>query len=82
MKQRDILIIIGAAVVSGLFSFGISSLLFGSEKTYTLKAPTVDAITAEFKLPDSTYFNKQSIDLTKNITIGGSGNPTPFVKTQ
>ena len=82
MKQKDILIIIVVVIVVAILSISLSTFLFGGEKAYTLKAPTVEVITAEFKLPDSTYFNKQALDLTKNINIGGPGNPTPFVKTQ
>lgn len=82
MKQRDILIIVAVAMASGLLSYGIATFVFNGKKTYNLKAPTVEAITSEFKLPDSAYFNKESINLTKNINIGGPGNPTPFVKTQ
>jgi hypothetical protein len=78
MKQKDIIIIVVVAIVSGIFSYGIASFLFGGQKTYNLKAPTVDVITAEFKLPNAEYFNKESIDLTKNINIGDPGNPTPF----
>ena len=60
MKQKDI----ANNCCSGnsccrLLSISLSTFLFGGEKAYKLKAPTVEAISAEFKLPDSTYFNKQ-----------------------
>ncbi|HUD03738.1 MAG TPA: hypothetical protein VMR51_03035 [Patescibacteria group bacterium] len=78
MKQKDIIIIVAIAVISGIFSFAIANFLFGGQKAHKLTAPSVQAISSDFKLPDSTYFNKRSLDLTKNITIGDSTNPAPF----
>jgi hypothetical protein len=81
MKQKDVVIIIGTAAVAGTISLVIANFLFGGAKSYKLTAPTVDAISSDFKLPDDTYFNKGSLNPTKNITIGDSTNTTPF-KTQ
>jgi hypothetical protein len=78
MKKKDILIVVMVAIVTGLISLLAANYLFGGTKAYNLKAPTVDAISADFKLPSDAYFNKQSINLTKNITIGEGGNNTPF----
>jgi len=81
MKQKDIITIVAVAIISGIFSFVIAGFLFGGSKSYKLTAPTVNAISADFKLPDQAYFNKQSINPTKNIKIGDTTNATPF-KTQ
>jgi hypothetical protein len=78
MKQKDIIVIIVVVFVSGVLSFVIAKTLFGGEKKYKLTAPTVDAISSEFKQPDTAYFNKDSLNPTKNITIGDSTNNTPF----
>ena len=79
MKQRDIIIIVAVAVIGGLFSFVIANALLGGKKAYKLTAPTtVDAITSNFPQPDTAYFNKYSLDPTKNITIGDSSNNQPF----
>lgn len=78
MKQKDILIIIIVSVIAGVFSFIVANALFGGEKAYKLTAPTVDAISAQFTTPDEAYFNKDSINPTKDITIGDSANTQPF----
>jgi hypothetical protein len=82
MKKKDVLLVVVVAIISGVFSLLIANYLFGGKRAYDLKAPTVDAITADFKLPPETYFNKQSINITKNITIGDTGNNTPFNNAQ
>lgn len=78
MKQKDIAIIVAVALVSGIFSLLIANFLFGGDKSYNLTAPNVEPISADFELPGDTYFNKQSLNPTKNITIGDSTNNTPF----
>lgn len=81
MKQKDVLVIVTVAIVSGILSFVISSFLFGGSKSYKLTAPKIEPISSEFKLPDEQYFNKQSLNPTKDITIGDSSNNTPFNTT-
>jgi hypothetical protein len=78
MKQKDIFIIVASAIVSALLSYGIATLLFSGEKTYNLKAPTVEPIVAEFNLPPDEFFNKQSLDPTVVIPIGPNNNTAPF----
>jgi len=78
MKQRDIIIIVAVAVIGGLFSYVIANALLGGKKAYKLTAPTVESITSDFPQPDTAYFNKNSLDPTKNITIGDSTNDQPF----
>lgn len=80
MKSRDLSVIVASAVVSGIFAFVLSNFIFGGEKSYNLKAPKVEEISAEFVQPDSKYFNRGSINPTKLITIGDSGSEDPFNK--
>lgn len=80
MKQKDIVIIIAVAGVTAILSFALANFLFGGNKMANLKAPVVDPITSEFKLPSSQYFNNNSLDPTKNITIGDNTNNAPFNK--
>ncbi len=82
MKQKDILLIAVVAIVAALVSFLGANFLFGGEKTYKLKAPTIEPISQEFPLPDSTVFNNTALNITKNITIGDSTNNTPFKSGQ
>ena len=78
MKKNDIAIIVIVAIVAGVFSFVIANFIFSKDKTYKLDAPTVQAITADFQLPDKKYFNKESLDLTKDITVQINSNNQPF----
>jgi flagellar basal body-associated protein FliL len=80
MKQKDIAIIIVVAGVAAIISFVLANYLFGGKNSANLKSPTVDVISAEFILPPTQFFNKNSLDPTKNITIGDSSNTSPFNK--
>ena len=84
MKQKDIAIVIVVAFVSAVLSYFAASMLFGGDKKYTLKTPVVEPIASEFSAPaaDDPYLNKNSINPTKNITIGDSSNSTPFKQNQ
>ena len=69
MKKNDIAIIVAVAIVAGVFSFIVAKMIFGGDQKYSLTAPTVDVISAEFNT-DTVYLNDKSIDLTKdNQTI-------------
>ena len=78
MKQKDIIVLIVVVIVSGVSSYFLANLLFGGEKNYTLKAPIVEPISSTFDTPSEQYFNKNSIDSSKTITIGDSTNTDPF----
>lgn len=77
MKQKDIALIIIIVFVSGIVSFVVSGKLFAPTKGHQ-SVETVDKISSDFNVPDSTYFNKNSIDPTQLIEIGNSTNPNPF----
>lgn len=78
MKQKDIVLIIAVVVISGTFSFILSKYLFAIPKDRETKVEVVQAISPEFPQPDPRYFNANSIDPTKNITIGDNQNSQPF----
>lgn len=78
MKLRDLPIILIIAFISGVFSFVISGLLFGGDDSENLTAPVVRPITADFPQLDTRYFNEQSLNPTRTITIGESTNEQPF----
>lgn len=78
MNSKDRLLIISVALASGLFAFFIANFLFGGEKKFNLKAPTVSAITSDFKAPNPKYFNANAINPTQDITIGDQSNTKPF----
>lgn len=78
MKQKDITLIVVIVIVSGFFSLIISNIFISSSKNRSAKVEIVDPIDDEFPQPDRKYFNKDSIDPTKNIRIGDDANNDPF----
>jgi hypothetical protein len=78
MKRKDIMLIIVVAFISGVVSLIISNWLISSPKNRQQKVEVVEALSSNFPTPDSQYFNKDSVDPTKPIQIGGNPNPTPF----
>ena len=77
MKQKDIALIIIIVFISGIVSFVVSGKLFAGSNGHQ-SVETVDKISPDFNVPDSNYFNKNSIDPTQLIQIGNSTNPNPF----
>jgi hypothetical protein len=78
MKQKDILLIAVIVVVSGTISFLLSKFLFTIPKSRQTKVEVVQAISSDFAQPNTKYFNTNSVDPTKNITIGDNQNTQPF----
>jgi hypothetical protein len=81
MKQKDIILIVGIVIVSAIFSLFISKLIFGSAAELQQKAEVVQPISSAFAEPDKAYFNKDSIDPAKLITVSPNDNPNPFKST-
>lgn len=82
MKQKDIFLIVAVVVVSGTLSFVLSKYLITIPQDRQSEVEVVQPISADFAQPDSRYFNANSIDPTKNITIGDSQNQQPFSSGQ
>lgn len=78
MKQKDILLIAVISIVAGVLSFFVANLLFGGAKASKLTYPIVDPIKSDFSPPNTAYFNKDSLNPTKDITIGDTTNNKPF----
>jgi hypothetical protein len=78
VKQKDLFLIAIVVIVSGAASFVLSKYLFSTPKNRQEKVEVVQPISADFPKPDSKYFNSNSVDPTKNITIGDSQNSKPF----
>lgn len=78
MKRKDFLLIGMVIVISIVFALVLSSLLIGSPQSHQQEAEVVQAITDTFPPPDKKYFNDQSVNPTKVITIGDNANPAPF----
>ncbi len=70
--------IVVAVFISGIFSILLSNLVIAPKSAFQQKASTVDPISTEFTQPDTKYFNKDSVNPTKKITIGDNSNDKPF----
>jgi len=77
MKQKDLLPIVGVALVTAIISLILSSILFGSPKQRTAKTPVVESIGTS--LPDvkndpkyKSIFNSQALDPTQPVIIDGN----------
>lgn len=77
MKQNDIVLIFVCVFIGGIFSFIVSSQVFGSQ-TKKLEAETVEKISSEFTLPDQKYFNERSFNYTQQIQIGNGNTNVQF----
>ena len=78
MKQKDIALIIIIAAISGAVSFAASHFIFATPRNQQQKAAVVDRITTDFAMPDTKFFNSQSIDPAKLIEVQNSNNSNPF----
>lgn len=78
MKNKDLASIILIVGVSALISFFASNALFNKSEKNKEQVEVVQAIKSEFITPDKKYFNGNSINPTRQITIGDTNNPDPF----
>ena len=85
MKQKDVLLVAAIAIVAAVLSAVLSNLIFAPASKKTTAVEIVDAISSDFPLPDTRYFNENSINPTKVIVIGENpedGNPFPELPGQ
>ena len=66
MKQKDIALIIFCAGCSAILALIVANFVFGGTSHET-EVETVQELTSEFVLPDSKYFNSESINPTQPI---------------
>lgn len=79
MKQGDIALIVVVAFIAGIMSFIITGMIFGRPNDLKTEVEVVDPISAELTPVDTRYFNKDSINPTQIIRIGGGqDNGQPF----
>lgn len=78
MKQKDIALIVFIVGISAIISMGLTKAIISTPKNRQQKVEVVEPITSEFTRPDQKFFNKDSIDPTQTIQIGGVSNTKPF----
>lgn len=78
MKKKDITVIVFIVIFSAIISVLLSKILIATPKSRQQKVEVVDKITSDFVRPDVKYFNKDSVNPTQTIQIGGDPNTKPF----
>jgi len=81
MKQKDLALVLVIIFVSAVVSLFASKAIFTPPKNRQQQVEVVQPITADFPQPDSKFFNTNSFDPTKLITIGQNNNANPFSST-
>jgi hypothetical protein len=78
MKQKDLALILIIVFISVIFSYIVSSKVFGTPKSRQQEVDVVQPISSSFQKPDSRFFNSNSYDPTQVIQIGQNNNQNPF----
>lgn len=73
MKRTDIAMIIFIASMSILISYFAAGAIMGDAKNEAVTVKTADPISAEVNAPDERIFNKDAVNPTVEIYIGGEG---------
>lgn len=78
MKKKDIVVIILVVGLSAGLSFLLSGFFITSDKNRSEIVEVVEPITSAFEPANQKYFNENSINPTRTITIGTGNNEQPF----
>lgn len=71
MKKNDIAAIIAIASVSIIVAYFVASSVIGKPTGQTEKVRTIEPISADVAETDSSIFNKDAINPTVEVVIGG-----------
>lgn len=78
MKQKDIGIVVFIIILSAGLSFLLSGYLITSEANRNEEVEVIEPISSAFEPANSKYFNENSNNPTRTITIGTNNNEQPF----
>ncbi|MBI4034739.1 hypothetical protein HY380_02465 [Candidatus Saccharibacteria bacterium] len=83
MKRKDLTLIIIIGLAAAIFSWVIAGFIFRQPASRSAEVPVVPLISTDF--PDvkndpayNFFLNKQALDPTQPVHIGGSNNSNPF----
>ncbi|MDB5184088.1 MAG: exported protein of unknown function [Candidatus Saccharibacteria bacterium] len=74
MKRTDIAALIFIASLSILVAYFVADAVIGKPTAESINVKTIAPISADVQQPDPSIFNKDAINPTVVVTIGG--NPT------
>lgn len=78
MKKSDIAMIILIVSISVLVSYFVAKGVLGDVANQSVKVKTTEAISAELADPSPSVFNKDAINPTVEVTIGGASDASPL----
>lgn len=82
MKNTDIAAVILIASLSMLAAYFIADAVIGRPDAESVKVRTVDSLTSDVTPPDPSVFNKDAINPTVEVIIGGQGSSTSQISGQ
>lgn len=71
MKRTDMAALIFIASLSVLVAYFVAGAVIGKPSSESIKVKTVTPITADVDQPDPSIFNKDAINPTVEVVIGG-----------
>lgn len=71
MKKSDIAMIVLIASVSVLVAYFVAKGIMGDVRNQSVKVKTAEVISSTLKDPDTEVFNKNAINPTVEVIIGG-----------
>ena len=74
MKKSDIAMIILIVSISVLVSYFIAKSVIGDVSNQSVKVKTTEKISTDLAQPSAAVFNKDAINPTVEVTIGGSSD--------
>lgn len=78
MKKSDIAMIILIISISVLVSYFVAKSVIGDVSSQSVKVKTTEVISADLADPSPSVFNKDAINPTVEVTIGGSSDTSPL----
>jgi len=72
MKRTDIAALIFIASVSILIAYFVAGVIIGKPSSENVKVKTATPISADITQPDPSIFNKDAINPTVQVEIGGN----------
>lgn len=71
MKKTDIAMIVLIASLSALVAYFAAQALIGDTQNESVVVETIEPISTEVSQPDTSVFNKDAINPTVEVIIGG-----------
>ncbi len=74
MKRTDVAALIFIASLSVLVAYFIADMVIGKPTSESVKVKTMAPISSDIEQPDPSIFNKDAINPTVEVVIGGQGS--------